>query len=109
LLFAFLGVLQVTLFSPPARKGRGEEVVADPPVCLDFPAAARESRRRQWRWRVEKTRRHCSGDPKDSQRCSGGLGLPALVPRLSFVIFRRGCVFSDYLYLIFEFLLFFNL
>jgi hypothetical protein len=82
--------LQVTLFSPPARKGRGEEVVADPLFVWIF-------RRR----RVEKTCRHCSGDPKVLQRvvpvawsfqhCSRGF---------SFVIFSRGCVFSDYFYLI---------
>jgi len=41
--------LQVTLPSPPAGKGRGEETIPDPLFAWIF-----------WQWRVEKTRRHCS-------------------------------------------------
>jgi len=32
---------------------RGEEDTPDPLVFLEFPAAAHEATRRQWRWRVE--------------------------------------------------------
>jgi hypothetical protein len=44
--------------SSPARKGRREDVVSDPPACLDFLAVVREPTRRQWRWRVEETCHH---------------------------------------------------
>jgi hypothetical protein len=37
-----------------------DEAVTNPLSCLDFLAAAREPTRRQWRWPMEKTRRHCS-------------------------------------------------
>jgi hypothetical protein len=90
-----LVALQVTWFSPPARKGRGEEVVADPPVCLDFTAAARESTRRQWRWRVEETHRHCSRAQKPSATAPAPRNLPATVPAdskglpRSFLLFFR--------------------
>ena len=50
--------------SPPARKGRGEEAEPDPAVSSFSPAAAREPTRRQWRWRLEKTRRHCLVAPE---------------------------------------------
>jgi hypothetical protein len=53
-------LLQVTDFLTAGKKGRMDETVTDPLSCLDFLAAAREPRRHQWRWRVEKTRRHYS-------------------------------------------------
>jgi hypothetical protein len=53
-------LLQVTDFLTAGKKGRMDEAVTDPLSCLDFLAAAREPMRRQWLWRVEKTRRHYS-------------------------------------------------
>jgi hypothetical protein len=71
--------------SPSVQKGRGEEAVTDSPVF----AAARGSTRRQWRWRVEESRRHCSIITEDAQNA------PALFPKL-FVIFQCCCVHLDY-------------
>jgi hypothetical protein len=48
------------------QKGRGGEDVLDLSIRLDFLAAAREPMCRQWRWHVEKTRRHCSNVQKPS-------------------------------------------
>jgi len=92
--------LQVTLFSPPARKGRGEEVVADPPIRLDFPAAARGED-------VPPLFRRPKGF---TARCSCGLELPALFPRLFFCNFQPWmCVFRLLLFNYFEFLSFCNM
>ena len=64
LLFAFLGVLQVMLFSPPVRKGGGEEAEPDSTVFSFFLTAAREPTRRQWRWCVDPRAGHCSYTPR---------------------------------------------
>jgi len=79
--------------SPSVQKGRGEEAVYRPPVF----AAAREPTRRQWRWRVEETRRHCSRAQKPSSTVPG---LPCSYCRFLgfyFVIFELYLIYFEVL------------
>ena len=59
-------LLQVTVVLTAGRKVKRGGSRSRSPCCVEFLAVAREPTRRQWRWRVEKTRRHYSRAQKPS-------------------------------------------
>jgi hypothetical protein len=70
-----------------------------------FLAAARGLR-----WRLEKTRRHCSADPKVSQRCSCGLGASNTGPEAFSCNFQTWmCVFRLLVFDFWIFVIFLNM